>query len=302
MKNRLLLVGGAGTLGSDLVPILAKDYELYTLDNFSSAIMTKDEISKHAKVIESDASREDLLIKIFEEIQPSCVIFLATSMSKSEEIAYNSNVKAMHNVIKSAEMTSLPFIVYIQSFLTRSNSIPISESSQIEAKDSYSVWKLGSELLLNDYKGKHCTIVLSSVISPKLNVGAIPAFISRILKREHIRVTNTYRDYLNPSDFIDFTKRILASDNVPKKLVVGSGHPVKTLEILRKVSAAMNVDVKDVSFEEVESKPSDPKFISLDSTLASDEFKISFSHDFDASIVKTVDNFINNLPAIRLHH
>ena len=302
MKNRLLVVGGAGTLGSDLIPILIEEYDLFVLDNFSSAVMRKDEISKYAKVIDIDASREDLLSKIFEEIRPTIVIFLATSMSKTEEIAYNANIKAMHSVIKSAEETSLPFIVYIQSFLTRSTSNPISETTEIEAKDSYAVWKLGAELLLNDYKGRQCTVVLSSVISPKLNVGAIPAFASRILKKEHIKVTNTYRDYLNPSDFTSFIKKILASESVPNKLIVGSGAPVKTLDILRKVSDALNVDMKDVSFEEIESKPSDPKLITLDSTLVSHEFEISFSHEFDASIKKTVENFIENSPVIRLHH
>lgn len=302
MKGKLLLVGGAGTLGSDLVPVLIKEYELSVLDNFSSAVMRKDEILNHAKVIEVDASREDLLSKVFEEIQPTSVIFLATSMSKTEEIAYNANVRAMHSVIKSAEKTSLPFIIYIQSFLTRNTSNPISETTEIEAKDSYAVWKLGAELLLNDYKGRHCTVVLSSVISPKLNVGAIPAFTSRILKKEHIKVTNTYRDYLNPLDFTNLIRKILATANVPNKLVVGSGAPVKTMDILRKVSAALNVDLKDVSFEEIESKPSDPKFITLDSSRTSHEFAMSFSHEFDISIKATVDNFIEYTPVIRLHH
>jgi len=302
MKNRLLLVGGAGTLGSDLIPILIEEYELYILDNFSSAVLRKNEISNLARVIELDVSKEDLLSKVFEEIQPTSVIFLATSMSKTEEIAYNANVKAMHNVIKSAEKTSLPFIIYIQSFLTRNTSSPINETTEIEAKDSYAVWKLGAELLLNDYKGRKCTVVLSSVISPKLNVGAIPAFASRIMKKEHIKVTNTYRDYLNPSDFTALIKKILTSTSVPNKVVVGSGAPVKTLDILRKVSDALNVDVNEVSFEEIESKPSDPKFITLDSTLVIHEFEISFSHEFDVSIKKTVANFIDDSPAIRLHH
>ena len=60
--------------------------------------------------------------------------------------------------------------------------------------------------------------------------------------------------------------------------------------------------LKDVSFEEIESKPSDPKLIILDSTLASHEFAMSFSHEFDISIKATVDNFIENTPEIRLHH
>jgi len=302
MKSSLLLVGGAGTLGSDLIPVLAMDFDLYVLDNFSNAVTKKDEISTYAHLVNCDASEEDLLTKIFEEIQPNNVIFLATSMSKAEEIAYNSNVRAMHNVIKSSEKTSLPFIIYIQSFLTRNTSNPINETTEIEAKDSYSIWKLGAELLLNDYNGRHCTVVLSSVISPKLNVGAIPAFASRILKKEHIKVTNTYRDYLNPSDFTNFMGKILASESVPNKLVVGSGAPVKTLEILRKVCDALGVDLNDISYEEIESKSSDPKFISLDSKLVSHKFDISFSDDFDASIQNTVKNFIENLPVIRLHH
>jgi nucleoside-diphosphate-sugar epimerase len=301
-KLSLILVGGAGTLASDLLPILKNDFDLNVIDDFSSSVLHEKEVEKYAKVERIDASDETLLKLVFERVQPDSVIFLATSMSKVEKIAFGSNIKAMNNVIQSAETTSLPLIVYIQSFLTRKTDDPISEITEIEAKDSYSVWKLGAELLLNDYKGMHSTVILSSVVSPRLNVGAIPAFASRILKNELIKVTKTYRDYLNPIDFTNFINKLLAQTTPPKKIVVGSGSPLATVEILKKVCVALDRDLSSIRFEEIEPKNSDPKMITLDSSLAKKEFEVDFGTNFDEAIKKTVENYLINTPQVRLHH
>lgn len=302
MKSKILLIGGAGTLGSDLIPVLSTNNDLFVIDNLLSSVLNRTTISDYADFFEVDAANSTDFSTTFRLIQPDVVIFLATSMSADQRIAYDSNVGALKNLISCAESENLPKIIYVQSFLTRNTAFPISESSTYEAKDSYSTWKLAAELLLASYSGQHTTVILSSVISPCLNVGAIPAFTSRILKNEHIKVTNSQRDYLNPEDFINFMSRLINSEVWNSCLVVGTGIPTSTSLILKEVCSALGRSLESVSFEEIEPAVSDPKVVSLDSSRVQRDFGLTFSSDFSKSIKATVDNFIQTNPVVRLHH
>jgi nucleoside-diphosphate-sugar epimerase len=148
--------------------------------------------------------------------------------------------------------------------LTRNCDYEITATTPVEAKDSYATWKLAAEYLLQEYSGPKTTLILASVLSPRLTIGAIPAFTRRILKKEPIKVTDTYRDYLDPKSFIFGLTQLMESSEVLEKLVLGSGYAISTLELLKITAKILNKNLNQIDFELIKPKYSDPKKITLD--------------------------------------
>jgi nucleoside-diphosphate-sugar epimerase len=300
-KRRILLLGGAGTLGSDILDADFREYELFVVDDFSESALTEEELKHKCNFRKMSVANELEMINVFQGFKPDVVIYLATTLSSDQKRAYESNVLGMFNTIICAQKTKLPKIVYIQSFLTRNSAIEIDVNSPVEAKDSYSTWKLAAEFLLNSYTGKKVTLVLASVLSPRLSIGAVPAFVKRIQGNEKIMVTNTSRDYINPETFISALKAILNNiEDEDEVIVLGSSQPVSTLDILKHTSSACGITLEDVDYEIVVPKSSDPASISLSSDWLNQIQGNSTS--IESSIKSIVTNLIHDRKEIRLHH
>lgn len=299
-KTRILLIGGAGTLGSDLLDANLNDYELLVVDNFSESALTEEEVRNKVQCLNASVADELAILRAFEEFKPDVVIYLATTLANDQRRAYESNLLGMVNSIKAAEQTTQPMFIYIQSFLTRKSDETITSKSPIEAKDSYSAWKLAAEFLLNSYPGKKTTLILASVLSPRLSIGAIPAFVRRIQAREQIQVTDTFRDYIDSRTFIYGLKEIINCHSNQEVMVLGSNNSRSTLEILEKTAAALNLTLHEINYKLIEPKLSDPRKI----TLENSQFQGITTHQFDIElcIQKIVGNFLNSHQQLRSHH
>ena len=299
-KKRILLIGGAGTLGSDILDANLPEYELFVIDNFSESALAEDELELKVPYKNMSVADKQGLIEIFQEFRPNIVFYLATTLSQDQLLAHESNVLGVANTIEAAEYSGRPYIIYIQSFLTRNCESTITVESPVEANDSYATWKLAGEYLLSSYSGSQTTLVLASVLSPRLSVGAIPAFIQRIQNNEPIKVTDTHRDYITPEVFISALRTLIENESFNKIEVLGSRKPINTLEILRKTASALRKQMDSIRYEVIQPNPSDPKFISLENSLLKDR---NFEDlNLDTSIGDVVRTFTGSHKNARLHH
>jgi nucleoside-diphosphate-sugar epimerase len=301
-KTRVLLVGGAGTLGFDILSSLSTRYDFFVLDDFSDSNMSREEVKNFAQL--EIASASDLMASssILQSFQPQVIVYLATSLSANQTIGFQSNLQGMKVLLECATLHNQPKVIFIQSFLTRKAEKAISESSAIQANDSYSVWKLATELLLKTYEGRHLTIVLGSVTSPRLNVGAIPAFTRNILNRTETKLTNSFRDYLSVNSFLD-ALRIAIEEDIPRdSVVIGSGASESTEELFHIVANELHLSDISTHYALVEPKPGDPKRIQLDSSW----FQATYNWEPKGIVLEEVRRVIHhvarNNPVIRLHH
>jgi nucleoside-diphosphate-sugar epimerase len=299
-KRRILLIGGAGTLGSDILDANLPEYELFVIDNFSESALAEEELQGKVSYKNMSVGNKSKLLRIFQEFKPQIVLYLATTLSQDQLLAYESNVLGMANTIEVAEKTAKPYIIYIQSFLTRNCDSTITVDSSVEAKDSYATWKLAAEYLLSKYSGSHTTLVLASVLSPRLSVGAIPAFIKRIQNNEQIKLTDTLRDYITCEMFVSALCTLIEKETNNGIEVLGSSKPVPTVEIFNKTASALGVNLDSIIYKIIQPNPSDPKSISLENSF----FSISNfeSLNIDVSINRVVKKFIDSKKNFRLHH
>jgi len=299
-KKRILLIGGAGTLGSDILDAHLPDYELFVIDNFSESALAENEIQGKVSYRNMSVADEKELIETFQEFRPEVVLYLATTLSQDQLRAYESNVLGMANTIKAAEKSGKPYLIYIQSFLTRDCESTITVESPVEAKDSYATWKLAAEYLLSSYSGSHTTLVLASVLSPRLSVGAIPAFIKRIQKSEPIKVTDTSRDYIETLNFLAALTKLIGAAQKPRIAALGSQSPISTEEILEKTALSLGKDLNSIDYEIVQPTASDPKTISIKDSIGC---SINLTKDqVESGIRHVVVKFVDLNKIVRTHH
>jgi nucleoside-diphosphate-sugar epimerase len=302
-KYRILLVGGAGTLGSDILSSDLPNFTFFVIDDFKESTLTEIEVSKYCEYKNTNAADRVAVQEVFLKFKPNVVIYLATTVSNDQNRALESNVLGLKNVIVESATNNFPHVIYIQSFLTRETNQPITEKTPKAAYDSYSTWKLAGEILLSSYQGKKTTIILSSVISPLITVGAIPAFTKKILANDPITITETSRDYLDPQSFIDALEIVMINELDISEIVIGSGIEITTEEILYYVSLGLGIGSDTLKFAVTDPKPSDPKRVTLDSSL----FQELTDWKPGLALEKQINRIIDNLKlkkefSVRLHH
>ena len=304
MENyRVLLVGGAGTLGSDILSSNLPNFTFFVIDDFKESTLTEIEVSKYCEYKNANAADRVAVQEVFLKFKPNVVIYLATTVSNDQNRALESNVLGLKNVITEATDNDFPHVIYIQSFLTRKTSHPINEKTPKVTHDSYSTWKLAGEFLVSTYHGKKTTIILSSVLSPLISVGAIPAFVKKILANDPITITKTSRDYLNPQSFIDALEIIIVDKLEISEIVIGSGIEIATEEILRQVSLELGIDSDQLKFALMDPKPGDPNRITLDSYLFQELTDWKPGLALEKQISKIIDNLkLKKEFSVRLHH
>jgi nucleoside-diphosphate-sugar epimerase len=302
-KYRVLLVGGAGTLGSDILSSNLPNFTFFVIDDFKESTLTEIEVSKYCEYKNANAADRVAVQEVFLKFKPNVVIYLATTVSNDQNRALESNVIGVNNVITEATINNFPHVIYIQSFLTRETTQPINEKTPKVTHDSYSTWKLAGEFLLSSYHGKKTTIILSSVISPLISVGAIPAFVKKILANDPITITKTSRDYLDPQSFIDALEIIIVDKLEISEIVIGSGIKITTEEILRQVSLGLGIDSDQLKFALMDPKPGDPNRITLDSYLFQELTDWKPGLTLEKHISKIIDNLkLKKEFSLRLHH
>jgi len=300
---RVLLVGGAGTLGSDILASNLLNFTFFVIDDFKESTLTEIEVAKFCDYKNANAADYVAVQEVFLKFKPNVVIYLATTVSNDQNRALESNVLGLKNVITKSTTNNFPHVIYIQSFLTRETNQPITEKTSKVAHDSYSTWKLGGELLLTSYQGKRTTIILSSVISPLISVGAIPAFVKKILDNDPITITKTSRDYLDPQSFIDALEIVMTGELDISEIVIGSGMAITTEEILSQVSLGLGVGSDKLKFALIDPRPSDPKRVTLDSSLFQELTNWKPGLDLEKQINKIIDNLkLRKEFSVRLHH
>ena len=304
MNNyRVLLVGGAGTLGSDILASNLSSFTFFVIDDFKESTLTEIEIAKYCDYKNANAADYVAVQEVFLKFKPNVVIYLATTVSNDQNRALESNVLGLKNVIIESTTNNFPHLIYIQSFLTRETNQPITEKAPKIAHDSYSTWKLAGEILLASYQGKKTTMILSSVISPLISVGAIPAFAKRILANDPITITKTSRDYLDPQSFIDALEIVMKGDLDISEIVIGSGIEITTEEILSQVSLGLGIGSDKLKFAITDPKPSDPKRVTLDSSLFQELTNWKPGLDLERQINRIIDNLkLKKEFSVRLHH
>lgn len=227
MKQKILITGGSGYIGSVLLLNLIKRYSVYVLDKDKKNFFIK----KKFNYIKCDISDYSKTFKIIKKIQPKIIIHLAAQstvdfIKKKKNSYILNNIKATENVVKiSKKINIIKFIFASSAAVYKYKNKSLHEGLDLVPANIYGETKLKNEIFIKrtfkSSKTKYCILRFFNVCSAdrKNKIGEfhspethiIPILINKIIKRKSIYVYgNNYqtidgtciRDYIHIKDIV----------------------------------------------------------------------------------------------------
>ncbi len=270
---RLLMTGGAGSLGSSIIENFGDEYEsILVLDNFATGKRESLPSRRNVEIVEGSIADEATVNRVFASQKPTHVIHSAASYKDPNNWAEDSltNVVGSINVVRAAENHNVERLVNFQTALCygRPKEIPIPITHSLQPFTSYGITKTAGEAFVLNGQTPSVSLRLANVTGPRLAIGPIPAFYKRLKANEGCSVSTTVRDFIDITDFISILKLVLKSDAPTGVFNVSTGEGHKISEIFQLVAKHLGmpeaepVSVNPPGDDDVAEVVLDPSFTS----------------------------------------
>ena len=238
---RLLVTGGAGTLGSNIIESISDECEaIVVVDNFATGKRAALRPLRNVQVIEGSVVDADLVNRVFSSFRPTHVIHSAAAYKNPNDWIEDSqtNIIGSINVVRAAESHQAERIINFQTALCygRPSEIPIPVTHPLRPFTSYGISKTAGEAFVLSGETPSVSLRLANVTGPRLAIGPIPAFYKRLRANEGCSVSTTKRDFIDLSDFMSLLKLALKLDSPTGVFNVSTGESHSIAEIFRLVA------------------------------------------------------------------
>jgi len=251
MSMRLLITGGAGCLGSNLIErYFPKGNEICVIDNFATGKREVVPAQLGLQVIEGTIADKNLVNKVFKDFQPTHVIHSAAAYKDPSNWAEDTST----NVMGSIHIANASLSVGVKRFINfqtalcygRPQSVPIPITHSTTPFTSYGISKTAGESYLMQSGLPVVSLRLANICGPRLAIGPIPTFYKRLKAEQSCFCSDTVRDFLDMSDFFNLMDIVL-EENAPTGIFnVSTGEGKTILDVFQAVSAFLGVHVQDV--------------------------------------------------------
>ena len=245
---RLLITGGAGCLGSNLIKeYLAQGDEILVIDNFSTGSREALASSPRLEIIDGTVADRRLVNAAFTRFAPTHVIHSAASYKDPndwrEDVA--TNITGTINTVEAAQHVGVERFVYLQTALCygRPERVPIPVEHPTRPFTSYGISKTAGEAYLAISDLRWVSLRLANITGPRLAIGPIPTFYKRLKSGQKCFCTDTVRDFLDISDFLALMRIVLRDDAATDIFNVSTGEGHAIVEVFNSIAACLGVDV-----------------------------------------------------------
>ena len=304
-KNKILVTGGLGFVGSNLIPFLEfNGYEVNVLDNNSTGSKSNLDSSKTNIFIGDITNKEDVVKSIS---GCSAVIHLAARGSVNDSVLspeenFEVNARGTFNVLNQARLSSVKNVIFSSTggAIMGNTSPPVNELSLPSPISPYGSSKLCGEAycssFANVYKMNITSLRFSNVIGPMSwhKKGAVSAFIKAILNKNSIKIYgdgNATRDFLYVKDLCDGI--ILALNHELKgynTFHLSSGEEVSVNKLAHQICKSAKVNKFPVQYLEKRNGEVENNF--ADYSLANKVIGFKPKTNFEDAINKTWKWFV----------
>jgi UDP-glucose 4-epimerase len=251
MREKIMVVGGAGFIGSHLVERLVQEgHPVSVVDDLSMGC--RENVHQSARFYhlkaESEAMRD-----ILEQEAPEILFFLAANSNVPLSVRdplfdFNSLACAL-NVMERCRHARVKRFVFTSSGFIYGNKAqrPISEDEPFQPISPYAISKQAIEYYLAFYRNvyglSYIVLRLATVYGPRQVTGALSDYITRLAAGEQAEFFgdgSKTRDYVYVDDVID---ALFKSMNLPAMETpvfnIGSGREITLREVYRRIAALL---------------------------------------------------------------
>lgn len=266
---RILITGGAGCLGSNLTErYLEAGHEVLVVDNFVTGHRgSLPEGHPGLTVVEGTIADREVLERSFATFRPTHVIHSAAAYKDPNDWLEDArtNVEGTINVALAATAHGARRLVYFHTALGygRPDRVPIPVGAPARPFTSYGISKQAGEDYLALSGLPFVSLRLANVTGPRLAIGPIPTFYTRLKAGKPCFCSRTVRDFIDMDDFFAVMDLVMA-DDAPTgvfNVSTGTGHSIK--EIFDIVADHVGAKLAD-RVPEVDPGPDDVPAVVLD--------------------------------------
>ncbi len=313
MNKNILVIGGAGYIGSATVNELVNDnYTVTVLDNLSTGQV--DKVNEKAKTINGDILDISFLENVFKDNTFDTVIHFAAKKAVGEseenpELYFQNNVVGTLNILSMMSKYNVPKIIFSS---TAAVYKPKDEENAIYTKDSevepinvYGRTKLMCELMIKDFQrlGKIKEYIIFRYFNVAGDTGlnyieknaqnVFPLLTNAILNGTEFTVFGEdyatkdgsgVRDYIHLSDLVN--AHVLAIENNTSgiyNLGTKNGYSVKEL-----IKAFEDTTSKKMNIKISERRKGDPATVIADSSNANINLSWKSERDLSDMVTSTL--------------
>ncbi|GAB4227030.1 MAG: NAD-dependent epimerase/dehydratase family protein [Methyloligellaceae bacterium] len=286
---RILLTGGAGCLGSNLAErYLEAGHDLLILDNFATGHRESlPEEHPHMTLVEGSVADAGLVDQLFADFAPTHVIHSAAAYKDPDDWLEDTrtNVEGTINVVNAARAHDVRRFVNFHTALGygRPESIPIPVDAPARPFTSYGISKQAGENYLAMSGLPFVSLRLANVTGPRLAIGPIPTFYTRLKEGKSCFCSRTVRDFVDMDDFFAIMDLVM-QDDAPTgvfNVSTGTGHTIR--EIFDIVADHLGVKLSE-PVPEVEPGADDVPAVVLDPSRTMEVFGWQPQYDFEQTI------------------
>ena len=262
-ERPLLVIGGAGFIGTNLVQMREERYlPTVVLDRLPPVLQ-----SHQTKYLEGDASLVDVVIDAIEESEADLVIHLAANsdIQKGQQdptVDYRDTLGTTVALMQAAATSAIKRIIFASSsavFGSLTDPIDMQSLSEARPESSYGYCKLVSEILIaggvhHGYIDNALVARFPNVVGPHATHGVVFDFISR-LKRDPNTLDvlgdgKQAKPYLHVNTLLGILNAAAARAKNPVETVgIGPSDNLQVRDIVKMISKEMQVQPK-VNFQD----------------------------------------------------
>jgi nucleoside-diphosphate-sugar epimerase len=201
-------------------------------------------------VKEGSIADEALVNECFSEFKPDVVIHAAAAYKDPDDWIEDSrtNVIGSAHVARASKANNVKRLINLQTALCygRPQQLPIFVSHPTAPFTSYGITKTAGEQFMLMSGVPTLTLRIANVTGPRLAIGPIPTFYKRLKAGQNCFCSDTSRDFLDMSDFLNFMDMAIKADTPTGVFNLASGEAHSIKEIFDIVTDYLGLDIKQV--------------------------------------------------------
>jgi UDP-glucose 4-epimerase len=299
---KILVTGGAGFIGSNVVDAFVKDgHEVTVLDNLSTG--KEENINPEVKFYNVDLLDIESLELVFREFKPDVVNHHAAQIDVRKSVE-DPAFDAETNIIGSINLFELSINYGVRRVIFASTggalygepkALPAKENTPIEPLSPYGVAKYCAENYLNYFKRlygiERVILRYANVYGPRQDplgeAGVVAIFTGKILKGEKPVIFgdgNQTRDYVFVEDVVK--ANVLALEGKEGIYNIGTGIETSVNELIDIFSKVLGCEIKP---EYAPPRIGEVHRISLDADMAKRELGFVPKYSLPEGVRKTIE-------------
>ena len=314
----IIITGGLGFIGSNLINILKNKYFIINIDkvSYASNFNNIDPSIKNYKFYKIDINNKIFIKNILKKYNPSIIFNLAAETHVDRSIDgpkqfIESNILGVFNLLESIKnykkKIKLIHISTDEVYGDIKKNYKSKEEDAYNPSSPYSASKASGDLLIKSYIR---TYKIPAIITNCCNnfgpnqypEKLIPTIIYNILNKKPIPIYGTgenLREWIYVKDHCDALIKVAQKGIIGENYNIGSGIVLNNIQIAKKIMSTFkkinfNKNIKS-TIHLVKDRPGHDLRYCLDSSKIRNKLKWKYKSSFDQKINETIFWYINKL-------